>query len=164
MALLRSACFRGKVPVYRGSVSKTPVKGDPLKARLHFLKFKQIDSVTYVSPGNGDGNFRVNFSGDMLCPRGRGTRFPASFRLSFRDDYRTPAELHGLLDALQRENAYDEVQAPTDFVDKSFHLGNSASWFLAWRRWSPSARDARAHHRRNAVKLSLFSRNFSWRI
>ena len=135
---------------------KAPVKGDSLESlRSHFLKFKQIDSVIYVSPEMAMENFRVNFSGDMLSLVD-GNPLPASFRLSFRDDYRTPAELHGLLDALQRENAYDEVQAPTGFVDKV------SAWKFSLVFWPVAVSllllVTLALIIGNAVKLSLFSR------
>ncbi len=135
---------------------KDSVSEDSVRA-LHeeLLKFKEFDTVAYKSADMAMEDFKKRFSDDMLALVD-GNPLPASFALTLSPRYREPSILHSLILALERNPAFDAVDAPTLFVDRI------AEWKFAIVFW-PIATTALIFATLfliigNAVRLSLFSR------
>ncbi len=135
---------------------KDSVSEDSVQA-LHeeLLKFKEFDSVVYKSADMAMEDFKRNFSEEMLAEVD-GNPLPASFAMTLSPRYREPSILHELVLALEKNPAFDAVEAPTVFVDRI------AEWKFALVFW-PIATTALIFVTLfliigNAVRLSLFSR------
>ena len=91
---------------------------DSLKViRTHLEHTKHIGSVTFVSADSALADFRRHFSGEML-DLVEGNPIPPFFRVTLADDSRDPAALIELKNALSREDYFEEVQAPVEWVEK----------------------------------------------
>jgi cell division transport system permease protein len=91
---------------------------DSLKViRTHLQHTKHIGSVTFVSADSALADFRRHFSGEML-DLVEGNPIPPFFRVTLADDSRDPAALIELKNALSREDYFEEVQAPVEWVEK----------------------------------------------
>ena len=91
---------------------------DSLKViRTHLEHTKHIGSVTFVSADSALADFRRHFSGEML-DLVEGNPIPPFFRVTIADDSRDPAALIELKNALSREDYFEEVQAPVEWVEK----------------------------------------------
>ena len=91
---------------------------DSLKViRTHLEHTKHIGSVTFVSADSALADFRRHFSGEML-DLVEGNPIPPFFRVTLADDSRDPAALIELKNALLREDYFEEVQAPVEWVEK----------------------------------------------
>ena len=135
---------------------KDSVPKDSVRA-LHeeLLKFKEFDTVAYKSADMAMEDFKRNFSEEMLAEVD-GNPLPASFAMTLSPRYREPSILHELVLALEKNPAFDAVEAPTVFVDRI------AEWKFALVFW-PIATTALIFATLfliigNAVRLSLFSR------
>lgn len=135
---------------------KDSVSEDSVRA-LHeeLLKFKEFDTVAYRGADMAMENFKRRFSDEMLALVD-GNPLPASFAMTLAPRYREPAILHTLVLALEKNPAFDAVEAPTVFVDRI------AEWKFALVFW-PIATTVLIFATLfliigNAVRLSLFSR------
>lgn len=135
---------------------KDSVSEDSVRA-LHeeLLKFKEFDTVAYKSADMAMEDFKRRFSDEMLTLV-NGNPLPASFAMTISSRYREPSILHALVLALEKNPAFDAVEAPTVFVDRI------AEWKFALVFW-PIATTALIFVTLfliigNAVRLSLFSR------
>lgn len=135
---------------------KDSVSEDSVRA-LHeeLLKFKEFDTVAYKSADMAMEDFKRRFSDEMLTLV-NGNPLPASFAMTLSSRYREPSILHALVLALEKNPAFDAVEAPTVFVDRI------AEWKFALVFW-PIATTALIFITLfliigNAVRLSLFSR------
>ena len=91
---------------------------DSLKViRTHLEHTKHIGSVTFVSADSALADFRRHFSGEML-DLVEGNPIPPFFRVTLAADSRDPAALIELKNALSREDYFEEVQAPVEWVEK----------------------------------------------
>ncbi len=135
---------------------KDSVSEDSVRAlREELLKFKEFDSVVYKSADEAMEDFKRRFSEEMLSLVD-GNPLPASFSMTLFPRYREPSILHALVLALEKNPAFDVVEAPTVFVDRI------AEWKFALVFW-PIATTALIFVTLfliigNAVRLSLFSR------
>lgn len=135
---------------------KNPVSEDSVRALQNELfRFKQFDSVSYRSPEIAMEDFRARFSADMLSLV-NGNPLPASFVLTISPRYREPSLLHELVLAVEKNAAFDAVEAPLEFVDRI------AEWKFSLIFW-PIATAVLVLVTLflivgNAVRLSLFSR------
>ncbi len=135
---------------------KDSVSEDSVRA-LHeeLLKFKEFDTVAYRGADMAMEDFKRRFSDEMLALVD-GNPLPASFAMTLAPRYREPAILHTLVLALEKNPAFDAVEAPTVFVDRI------AEWKFALVFW-PIATTVLIFATLfliigNAVRLSLFSR------
>lgn len=135
---------------------KDSVSEDSVRS-LHeeLLKFKEFDTVAYKSADMAMEDFKKRFSDEMLTLV-NGNPLPASFAMTISSRYREPSILHALVLALEKNPAFDAVEAPTVFVDRI------AEWKFALVFW-PIATTALIFVTLfliigNAVRLSLFSR------
>lgn len=135
---------------------KDSVSEDSVRA-LHeeLLKFKEFDTVAYRGADMAMEDFKRRFSNEMLALVD-GNPLPASFAMTLAPRYREPAILHTLVLALEKNPAFDAVEAPTVFVDRI------AEWKFALVFW-PIATTVLIFATLfliigNAVRLSLFSR------
>ncbi len=135
---------------------KDSVSEDSVRA-LHeeLLKFKEFDTVAYRGADMAMEDFKRRFSDEMLALVD-GNPLPASFAMTLASRYREPAILHTLVLALEKNPAFDAVEAPTVFVDRI------AEWKFALVFW-PIATTVLIFATLfliigNAVRLSLFSR------
>lgn len=85
--------------------------------QTHLLHTKHIDSVTFISADSALADFRNHFTGEML-DLVEGNPIPPFFRVTLDDVSRNPADLAELKNALAREEYFEEVQAPVDWVEK----------------------------------------------
>ena len=94
------------------------VSDDSLKViqnRLEHTKF--VDSVTFVSADSALADFRRHFSGEML-DLVEGTPIPPFFRLTLDEENKNPSTLIEVKNALAREDIFEEIQAPVEWVEK----------------------------------------------
>lgn len=135
---------------------KDSVSPDSISSvRGELLRYKEFDSVTFRSADDAVEDFKQRFSGEMLSLVD-GNPLPASFSMTLAPRYREPAILHTLVLALEKNPAFDAVEAPTVFVDRI------AEWKFAIVFW-PIATTILIFATLfliigNAVRLSLFSR------
>ena len=87
------------------------VIGDRLKHTKH------IDSVSFVSADSALADFRRHFSGDML-DLVEGNPIPPFFRVTLDEESKNPADLVEVRNMLAREDFFEEVQAPVEWVEK----------------------------------------------
>ena len=87
------------------------VIGDRLKHTKH------IDSVSFVSADSALADFRRHFSGDML-DLVEGNPIPPFFRVTLDEESKNPADLIEVRNMLAREDFFEEVQAPVEWVEK----------------------------------------------
>ena len=78
---------------------------------------KHVDSVTFVSADSALADFRRHFSGEML-DLVEGNPIPPFFRVTLDENSKDPATLAELRNALAREDFFEEVQAPVEWVEK----------------------------------------------
>ena len=94
------------------------VSEDSLKViRTRLEHTKHIGSVSFVSVDSALADFRRHFSGEML-DLVEGNPIPPFFRVTLDDDSKDPAALVELKNALSREDCFEEVQAPVEWVEK----------------------------------------------
>ena len=94
------------------------VSEDSLKViRTRLEHTKHIGSVSFVSADSALADFRRHFSGEML-DLVEGNPIPPFFRVTLDDDSKDPAALVELKNALSREDYFEEVQAPVEWVEK----------------------------------------------
>jgi len=94
------------------------VSEDSLKViRTRLEHTKHIGSVSFVSADSALADFRRHFSGEML-DLVEGNPIPPFFRVTLDDDSKDPAALVELKNALSREDCFEEVQAPVEWVEK----------------------------------------------
>lgn len=135
---------------------KNPVTEDSaLVLQKELLRFKQFDSVSFRSSEMALEDFRQRFSADMLSLV-NGNPLPASFVLTLAPRYCEPSILHELVLAVEKNAAFDAVEAPLEFVDRI------AEWKFSLIFW-PIATAVLVLVTLflivgNAVRLSLFSR------
>lgn len=135
---------------------KDSVSSDSIPTvRGELLRYKEFDSVRFRSADDAVEDFKKRFSGEMLSLVD-GNPLPASFSMTLAPRYREPAILHELVLALEKNPAFDAVEAPTVFVDRI------AEWKFAIVFW-PIATTVLIFATLfliigNAVRLSLFSR------
>jgi cell division transport system permease protein len=94
------------------------VSDDSLKViqnRLEHTKF--VDSVTFVSADSALADFRRHFSGEML-DLVEGNPIPPFFRLTLDEENKNPSTLIEVKNALAREDIFEEIQAPVEWVEK----------------------------------------------
>ncbi|WP_294652559.1 ABC transporter permease [Fibrobacter succinogenes] len=94
------------------------VNEDSLKViqnRLEHTKF--VDSVTFVSADSALADFRRHFSGEML-ELVEGNPIPPFFRLTLDEENKNPSTLIEVKNALAREDFFEEIQAPVEWVEK----------------------------------------------
>ena len=91
---------------------------DSLKVIGEHLKHtKHIDSVSFVSADSALADFRRHFSGDML-DLVEGNPIPPFFRVTLDEESKNPADLVEVRNMLAREDFFEEVQAPVEWVEK----------------------------------------------
>ncbi len=91
---------------------------DSLKVIGNRLKHtKHIDSVSFVSADSALADFRRHFSGDML-DLVEGNPIPPFFRVTLDEASKNPADLVEVRNMLAREDFFEEVQAPVEWVEK----------------------------------------------
>lgn len=91
---------------------------DSLKVIGERLKHtKHIDSVSFVSADSALADFRRHFSGDML-DLVEGNPIPPFFRVTLDEASKNPADLVEVRNMLAREDFFEEVQAPVEWVEK----------------------------------------------
>ena len=135
---------------------KNSAPADSIKSlETELWQIKQFESVVYKSPDSAMADFQKRFSHEMLSLV-NGNPLPASFVLAISPRYREPSILHELVLQLQTNEAFDAVEAPTDFVDRI------AEWKFPLIFW-PVATTILIFVTLfliigNAVRLSLFSR------
>jgi cell division transport system permease protein len=78
---------------------------------------KHIDSVSFVSADSALADFRRHFSGDML-DLVEGNPIPPFFRVTLDEESKNPADLVEVRNMLAREDFFEEVQAPVEWVEK----------------------------------------------
>lgn len=78
---------------------------------------KHIDSVSFVSADSALADFRRHFSGDML-DLVEGNPIPPFFRVTLDEASKNPADLVEVRNMLAREDFFEEVQAPVEWVEK----------------------------------------------
>ena len=94
------------------------VSEDSLKViRTRLEHTKHIGSVSFVSADSALADFRRHFSGEML-DLVEGNPIPPFFRVTLDDNSKDPAALVELKNALSREDCFEEVQAPVEWVEK----------------------------------------------
>ena len=94
------------------------VSEDSLKViRTRLEHTKHIGSVSFVSADSALADFRRHFSGEML-DLVEGNPIPPFFRVTLDDDSKDPAALVELKNAFSREDCFEEVQAPVEWVEK----------------------------------------------
>lgn len=95
------------------SVSEDSLK--VIQNRLEHTKF--VDSVTFVSADSALADFRRHFSGEML-DLVEGNPIPPFFRVTLDEDNKNPSTLVEVKNALAREEIFEEIQAPVEWVEK----------------------------------------------
>ena len=91
---------------------------DSLKVIAERLRhIKHIDSVTFVSADSALADFRRHFSGEML-DLVEGNPIPPFFRVTLNEESKNPLDLVELKNMLSREDYFEEVQAPVEWVEK----------------------------------------------
>lgn len=94
------------------------VGDDSLKVILEHLRHtKHVDSVEFVSADSALADFRRHFSGEML-DLVEGNPVPPFFRVTLDEFSKDPATLAEVKLALAREDFFEEVQAPVEWVEK----------------------------------------------
>ena len=78
---------------------------------------KHIDSVSFVSADSALADFRRHFSGDML-DLVEGNPIPPFFRVTLDEESKNPSDLVEVRNMLAREDFFEEVQAPVEWVEK----------------------------------------------
>ena len=86
-----------------------------IQNRLEHTKF--VDSVTFVSADSALADFRRHFSGEML-DLVEGNPIPPFFRLTLGEENKNPSTLIEVKNALAREDIFEEIQAPVEWVEK----------------------------------------------
>jgi len=123
--------------------------------RTHLQHTKYVDSVSYVSADSALADFRNHFSGEML-DLVEGNPIPPFFRVTLKGEFHNPASLAELRNALAREDYFEEVQAPIEWVEKI------AAWKFKLVFWpiciSVLLLVTLSLIICNSVRLSLFSR------
>lgn len=116
---------------------------------------KHVDSVVFVSADSALADFRRHFSGEML-DLVEGNPIPPFFRVTLDENSKDPATLAELRNALAREDFFEEVQAPVEWVEKI------AAWKFRMVFWpiciSVLLLFILSLIICNSVRLSLFSR------
>ena len=116
---------------------------------------KHVDSVVFVSADSALADFRRHFSGEML-DLVEGNPIPPFFRVTLDENSKDPATLAELRNALAREDYFEEVQAPVEWVEKI------AAWKFRMVFWpiciSVLLLFILSLIICNSVRLSLFSR------
>ncbi|SHL58120.1 MULTISPECIES: ABC transporter permease [unclassified Fibrobacter] len=95
------------------SVSEDSLK--VIQNRLEHTKF--VDSVTFVSADSALADFRRHFSGEML-DLVEGNPIPPFFRVTLDEENKNPSTLVEVKNALAREEIFEEIQAPVEWVEK----------------------------------------------
>lgn len=91
---------------------------DSLKVIQKRLKHtKHVDSVEFISADSALADFRRHFSGEML-DLVEGNPIPPFFRVTLDELSKDPATLAEVKLALAREDFFEEVQAPVEWVEK----------------------------------------------
>ena len=91
---------------------------DSLKVIQERLKHtKHVDSVEFISADSALADFRRHFSGEML-DLVEGNPIPPFFRVTLDESSKDPATLAEVKRALAREDFFEEVQAPVEWVEK----------------------------------------------
>lgn len=91
---------------------------DSLKVIQERLKHtKHVDSVEFISADSALADFRRHFSGEML-DLVEGNPIPPFFRVTLDELSKDPATLTEVKLALAREDFFEEVQAPVEWVEK----------------------------------------------
>ena len=94
------------------------VSADSLKVIKNRLAHtKHVGSVSFVSADSALADFRRHFSGEML-DLVEGNPIPPFFRVTLDDESKNPAALVEVKNALTREDYFEEVQAPVEWVEK----------------------------------------------
>jgi len=94
------------------------VDDDSLKVIRNRLEHtKMVDSVSFVSADSALADFRRHFSGEML-DLVEGNPIPPFFRIYLDENSKDPASLVELKNGLSREDFFEEVQAPVEWVEK----------------------------------------------
>lgn len=88
---------------------------EAIRERLEHTKL--VDSVSFVSADSALADFRRHFSGEML-DLVEGNPIPPFFRVTLDEKEKSPAALWELKNALAREEFFEEVQAPVEWVEK----------------------------------------------
>jgi len=78
---------------------------------------KHVDSVEFISADSALADFRRHFSGEML-DLVEGNPIPPFFRVTLDELSKDPATLAEVKLALAREDFFEEVQAPVEWVEK----------------------------------------------
>ena len=78
---------------------------------------KHIDSVSFVSADSALADFRRHFSGEML-DLVEGNPIPPFFRVTLDEENKNPSTLVEVKNALAREEIFEEIQAPVEWVEK----------------------------------------------
>jgi cell division transport system permease protein len=78
---------------------------------------KHVDSVVFVSADSALADFRRHFSGEML-DLVEGNPIPPFFRVTLDEESKNPADLVEVRNMLAREDFFEEVQAPVEWVEK----------------------------------------------
>lgn len=86
-----------------------------IQNRLEHTKF--VDSVTFVSADSALADFRRHFSGEML-DLVEGNPIPPFFRVTLDEENKNPSTLVEVKNALAREDIFEEIQAPVEWVEK----------------------------------------------
>lgn len=124
-----------------------------IKNRLQHTK--HVETVSFVSADSALADFRRHFSGEML-DLVEGNPIPPFFRVTLDEKSQNPADLVNLRNALAREEYFEEVQAPVDWVEKL------AAWKFKMIFWpiciSILLLITLSLIICNSVRLSLFSR------
>ena len=102
---------------------------DSLKVIQERLKHtKHVDSVEFISADSALADFRRHFSGEML-DLVEGNPIPPFFRVTLDELSKDPATLTEVKLALAREDFFEEVQAPVEWVE------NIAAWKFKMLFW-----------------------------
>lgn len=121
----------------------------------HLQHTKHIETVSFISADSALADFRNHFSGEML-DLVEGNPIPPFFRVTLDEQSRNPADLIELKNALAREEFFEEVQAPVEWVEKI------AAWKFKMIFWPICASILLLFTLSliicNSVRLSLFSR------
>jgi len=86
-----------------------------IQGRLEHTKY--IDSVSFVSADSALADFRKHFSAEML-DLVEGNPIPPFFRITLAEDHKNPATLVEVKNYLARQDFFEEVQAPVEWVEK----------------------------------------------
>ena len=132
------------------------VSEDSVQAvRQRLEHFRGVERVEYVSADSALADFRRHFSGEML-DLVEGNPIPPFFRVTLDENSKDPATLAELRNALAREDYFEEVQAPVEWVEKI------AAWKFRMVFWpiciSVLLLFILSLIICNSVRLSLFSR------